>query len=126
MSKLHDATNTILRAEWFRTSLTHPDSHVPRESIAEIVSLWNEAIGAADASHTGYMAKVQPNGKTPEELLWSQASRLSLGLARMRCIPIAEVDKEERQALLLIQRMLQGFEIGPDWRGDDAVAKTST
>lgn len=60
MSKLHDATNTILRAEWFRTSLTHPDSHVPRESMAEIVSLWNEAIGAADASHTGYMAKVQP------------------------------------------------------------------
>jgi len=44
-----------------------------------------------------------------------------MALARMRCLPGPEAAKEDRTALLLIQRLMLGFEIGPDWRGDDAL-----
>ena len=39
----------------------------------------------------------------------------------MRCLPGPEAAKEDRTALLLVQRLMLGFEIGPSWRGDDAL-----
>ena len=127
--KLHDAAAIQRRAKGFRTLLLHDNSPVlktPASSSADmtdLVTLWNQSLGSANSSHAGYMAKVAAAGKTASQLLWAQATRISMALARMRCLPGPEAAKEDRTALLLIQRLMLGFEIGPDWRGDDALER---
>ena len=127
--KLHDAAAIQRRAKWFRTLLLHDNSPVlksPATSSADmtdLVTLWNQSLGSVNSGQAGYMAKVAAAGKTAPQLLWAQATRISMALARMRCLPGPEAAKEleDRTALLLIQRLMLGFEIGPVWRGDDAL-----
>ena len=125
--KLHDAAAIQRRAKWFRTLLLHDNSPVlknPATSLADmndLVALWNRSLGSVNSSKAGYMAKVVAGGKTAPQLQWAQATRISMALARMRCLPGPEAAKENRTALLLVQRLMLGFEIGPAWRGDDGL-----
>ena len=125
--KLHDAAAIQRRAKWFRTLLLHDNSPVlksPATSPADmndLVALWNRSLGSVNSGQAGYMAKVAAGGKTAPQLQWAQATRIGMALARMRCLPGPEAAKEDRTALLLIQRLMLGFEIGPVWRGDDAL-----
>ena len=106
--KLHDAARIQRRAKWFRTLLFHDNSRVlksPATSSADmddLVALWNRSLGSPNSGQAGDMARVAAGGKTAPQLQWAQATRISMALARMRCLPGPEATKEDRTMLLLV------------------------